>query len=193
MSLKDSFSRLHHDLSQGVLGQPALVVSASFDEGKFIIDSSGFPEATGQWQVRVDGNNLVLDYLPLGPFEIWQLAEFGMDAGNPAIAGEMVDPDHDGMVNLTEYALAQDPNVSGSNPIMMDLVDVAGTDYLRLSITKNPAATDVIFTVQTSGDLTNPGTWTDADTLIESETSTELIVRDTLSSPPRFIRLRIER
>lgn len=161
-----------------------------FDAGKFLIDASAFPQASGHWAARLSGSDLVLDYTPLTPFETWQLVEFGPDAGNPAIAGDLADPDGDGSSNLLEYALATDPNLPSTTTITRDAVNVSGTDYLRLTVLKNPAATDLTYTVETTAD---PATWSAADTFIEEETATTLIVRDTLAGPRRFIRLRVSR
>jgi autotransporter-associated beta strand protein len=164
-----------------------------FDVGSFTIDATAFPGATGHWVPRVSGNDLVIDYTPLTPFEAWQLAEFGPDAGNPLIAGELADPDGDGIVNLLEYALATAPNIPGITTIVRDMENVSGTDYLRLTILKNPAATDLTYTVETTGDLSDSGSWSDTHALIEEDSPTQLIVRDTISGPRRFIRLRVAR
>jgi hypothetical protein len=164
-----------------------------FDVGSFTINATAFPGATGHWVPRVSGNDLVIDYTPLTPFEAWQLAEFGLDAGNPLIAGELADPDGDGIVNLLEYALATAPNIPGITTIVRDMENVSGTDYLRLTILKNPAATDLTYTVETTGDLSDSGSWSDTHALIEEDSPTQLIVRDTISGPRRFIRLRVTR
>ena len=55
-----------------------------FDVGNVMIDDSGFPDATGDWSVETIGNDLVLRYDPLAPFEAWQLSEFGEEAENTA-------------------------------------------------------------------------------------------------------------
>jgi autotransporter-associated beta strand protein len=154
------------------------------------IDASAFPEAAGTWSLRADGNDLMLDYAPPPPFVLWQIAEFGEDVENPSIAGPAADPDHDGSENLLEYALGMDPNTPDSPPVIMDFVDVSGTDHLRLTISRNPSATDVTFLVQTSGDLE---LWSADDTVIETDTPSLLVVRDSLAGPKRFIRLAVTR
>jgi hypothetical protein len=62
-----------------------------------------------------------------------------------------------------------------------------------MNIQRNPAATDVTYSVETAGDLAGPGSWSSANTFIEEETPSLLVVRDTLSGPQRFIRLRVTR
>lgn len=67
---------------------------------------------------------------------------------------------------------------------------------LRLTVRKNPAATDVTFSVQASGELAKEGGWSAADTAILQNTSTLLEVRDNVpisGTPRRFMRLRITR
>jgi hypothetical protein len=66
-----------------------------------------------------------------------------------------------------------------------------GNQYLRLTVPKNPAATNLTYTVETCGDLVG---WTSTGTVIETNTAAALVARDgvsTASAPRRFIRLRI--
>lgn len=139
-----------------------------FDPEAITLDASGFPEATGHWNVRIDGNQLLLDYTPLTPFETWQLAQFGPDASNPLVAGESADPDSDGLANLLEYALGTSPNLPSVTGISLDFENVEGSDFLRITIQRNPNATDVSFLVEATSDLTAPESWSDADTLVET-------------------------
>jgi len=125
----------------------------------------------------------------------WRQTHFAT-AGNSGTAANTADPDGDGISNLAEYALNLPPlvpNVPGSK-IVLDQALVAGKKHLRLSITKNPAATDVIFTVEVTNDFSNPASWTSVGTTIETNTSTSLVVRDSLplgTSPNRYMRLRM--
>jgi len=165
---------------------------SGFDAAKFTLDTAAFSLATGTWAVQQNGNDLLLSYTPRTPFEAWQLAEFGAQAGNPLLAGDMADPDGDGLPNLLEFALDTHPQEAAATTIVHDLENVDGTSYLRLTISRNPAATDLNFSVQTTSDPSDPDTWTDADTVIEDETP-KLVVRDKLAGPRRFIRLRVTR
>ena len=64
---------------------------------------------------------------------------------------------------------------------------------LRLSIPKNPDATDVTFTVEACSDLTS---WSSVGLVIETNTSTQLTVRDNVPSGPgvqRFMRVKVTR
>jgi uncharacterized repeat protein (TIGR03803 family) len=127
------------------------------------------------------------------PWQSWQASKFGANAGNPPIAGDMADPDGDGLCNLLEYAVGTNPNTGNAVTIVLDMETVAGAKYLRLTITKNPAATDVQFTVQVNGDVSNAAGWNGAETVIEQNTASTLVVRDAVPAGPRFIRLKVAR
>ncbi len=68
------------------------------------------------------------------------------------------DPDHDGRVNILEFALGSDPLVADSEPcLVVQPVRIADADYLSLSYSRNKAASNCDFLVECSDDLT---TWT---------------------------------
>ncbi len=46
------------------------------------------------------------------PVDSWRVLHFGADAGNLSIAGDLADPDGDGLVNLLEQAFGFDPNAA---------------------------------------------------------------------------------
>ena len=89
--------------------------------------------------------------------------------------------------------MRSEPNEAGPANLVFDWQDVAGSACLRLTIDRNAEAADVTFTVQTTGDPSDPVTWTDADTFIEENTPARLVVRDTGTGLRRFIRLRVTR
>jgi hypothetical protein len=115
-------------------------------------------------------------------------------------AGPDDDPDLDGIVNLLEYAWGLDPSSPSHLP------GDPGTPRIELEngqcsviFRKNTAATDLVFQLETSTILTDPGAWTPA-THTESTISTAdwiETVRATLSTPPDtlrlFARVRVER
>lgn len=121
------------------------------------------------------------------PFDAWRFTHFPNQLGNPAISSETADPDADELSNLIEYALNLSPTASSISPL--NAVDVDG--YLALSATKNPTATDIIWSAQVSSAL---NAWTDATPVLDDVTTYQ--ARDTVlmsQQPKRFIRLKITR
>ena len=60
----------------------------------------------------------------------------------------------------------------------MSKVNISGSDYIRITFVKNPAATDVTTTVQSSTTL-GAGSWGNTGFIIESETPTGITIRET--------------
>ncbi|MES2598343.1 MAG: Calx-beta domain-containing protein [Verrucomicrobiota bacterium] len=130
-----------------------------------------------------------------GPFAKW-LETTSTGDGDQALAEENADIDGDGLVNLYEYAVGTNGTIATNNPQVVTLAPVSSSQYLRISIPKNPAATDVTFTVQATSDLMNPASWSSAGLVIETNTSTQLVVRDNVAAGPdvrRFMRVRLTR
>lgn len=129
------------------------------------------------------------------PADHWLFEQFGSEANDPAITDPTADLDFDGLPNLIEYAFGVDPQSSEASPVASDSVTSGPDKFMRLIVPKNPAATDVTFTVEATADLADPLSWSSDGLIIESETSTQLIVRDTvpMSSGQRFMRVRVVR
>ncbi|MDB6007146.1 MAG: hypothetical protein JWR15_4133 [Prosthecobacter sp.] len=81
------------------------------------------------------------------PVDQWKHRTFGDDAGS-ALAADDADWDHDGMLNLIEYALSPDGQ-SLPAPILLN-------GYLTLSYV--PSAADVSYTIESSTNLLQWGT-----------------------------------
>jgi hypothetical protein len=131
------------------------------------------------------------------PSQTWWQQNFG-SVSQTGDSAETADTDLDGIPNLLEYALGLSPN--SSNPsaanMALDVVPQASDRHLRFTITKNPLATDLTYIVEITNDLANPAAWTSSGIVIESSSSTTLVVRD--STPmnigaQRFMRLRVTR
>ena len=109
----------------------------------------------------VQSSTFTITVLP-SPLEAWRLANFGTsaDTGDTANTGDF---DHDGIVNLLEYALGLNPTVaSGAAALPTALRGDANpllSDRLAISFSlPSPNPTDVTYIVQASDDL---ATWTD--------------------------------
>ena len=107
------------------------------------------------------------------------------------------DPDYDGLKNITEYALGTNPNAADPSPgnkIITDAENVGGLNYLRLTISRNPDATDVQYEVEAAGMLGVSADWSSAGLVTEVNTPDQLVVRDNVPIAPgvhRFMRLRV--
>ncbi len=87
------------------------------------------------------------------PFNDWRLTEFGTNANNSAISGDLADPDGDGIVNLLEYALDLSPNAPNVQGLPTPQIDPA-CDCLTLTYTKVLSAIDLTYTAEAAS---NPG------------------------------------
>lgn len=187
---------------------PVLTASSltgSFTLGSVSNDYTGRSStAYGAFSLDPTDAGVSLMWTPASPFQRWQAARFDADWNNPAIAGDTADPDWDGLANLFEYALGEDPNAFTGLPA----ASVTG-DRLTLHFTRDASATDVTLTVQGADSLS--GFWTDLARstggapmvpLVAGATATEtggptvlaVQVQDAItisdrSHPRRFIRL----
>ena len=166
-----------------------------------LVDTTASFSAAGSYVLRLvahDGevktyDDTVITVQP-APIEQWRLARFGANAGNPLIAGDLANPDGDAFNNLLEYALGLDPLAASPGGPVADFATIGADTFLRLSVTKNPAATDVTFGIEVTSDLTAPASWTAAGTTVEVSSSTLLRVRDNTpvsAAPGRDIRLKV--
>ncbi|MES2708249.1 MAG: Calx-beta domain-containing protein [Verrucomicrobiota bacterium] len=127
------------------------------------------------------------------PFTAWQTANFP-GSGGTGDAAAMADPDHDGLANLCEYALGSDPKTSSGSPLSIQPVIGNGSGQIRITLPKNPDATDAILRVEASADPGGTADWSTDGLTIESETATELRVLDNIgTNTRRFYRLRVIR
>ena len=100
------------------------------------------------------------------------------------------------MKNLSEYAVGTNPNSGNAVPIVADKEHIAAADYLRMSVVKNPNATELQYIIEATSTLTDPLSWSSAGLVTEVSTATQLVVRDNQPISPgirRFMRLRIVR
>src|SRR5882724_420783 len=132
------------------------------------------------------------------PFNAWQLAEFGPNASNPAISGDLADPDGDGIVNLLEYALHLDPNLANVTGLPTGQNDPA-CGCLTLTYTSVISATDLIYTAEAAYDPS--GLWSTngiTQTVLGSDGVTQTNKASDAGNPiatsgKRFMHLKITR
>ncbi len=171
----------------------------SFANSNVLSTSATFSNA-GTYTLRLwadDGiaqsfDDLTFNYVTSTPFQLWQAANFPGGSSNPNAAPD-ADPDADGLNNAGEYAFGTDPNTPSGHPVTPSIATIGPDQFLRVTIPKNPSATDATITVEASNELT-PGTWSPAGLVTETSTSTMLQVRDNTpltSASHRFFRVRI--
>ncbi len=124
------------------------------------------------------------------PFGVWQWTNFVGGSSN-ALAAANADPDGDGRRNLSEYGTGTDPKAYDLSPVVTTMATIGTNDYYRVIVTKNPAATDVSFVVECTSTVTNAASWTSAGLITETNTPTNLTVRD--STPISILGTRLYR
>ena len=131
------------------------------------------------------------------PIDLWRLNHFG-SSNNSGPGADGSDPDHDGLVNLVEYALGLDPNISDPNPLSFSLT--AG--HLNIIYQRpHPAPPDITYIAEVSDSLM-PAVWNSgpaftSQIIVDNGNGTEtVIVSDrtlTSASPTHFLRVRFSR
>ncbi len=169
---------------------------------------SGTPAAAGTSEILIAATNtagsisatLALTVTAAAPavsFSQWLSGHFGASAGVQAVAGDLADPDGDGMQNLIEYAFGRDPLAAGPADFFTEhiLADPGDTfEYLTLTAAKNHAASNVVYSARVCADLAAPH-WTNTVTVLH-DTPDTFEVRDNTrvaSAPRRFMRIYVKR
>jgi hypothetical protein len=131
-------------------------------------------------------------------FDAWRVVEFGANTNNPAISGDLADPDGDGIANLLEYALHLDPNAA--DPTGWPVGEGDSTcDCLTLTYRKTIAATDLHYAVEAADGP--DGSWNTngvTEVIIDADLFTMTIRASDTGNPfatvcKRFMRLRVTR
>lgn len=125
----------------------------------------------------------------------WRTQHFGLSADNSGLAADNANPTGDGIVNLLKYSLGLDPHVPcNTQSSIITTPDPSG--FLRMTVAKNPAATDVILAVEVTGNLSSPNSWSTGGITVDENTPTTLEVHDNTpmsAATSRFMRLKATR
>lgn len=150
-----------------------------------------------------DGGGVLFRIVDTSPLGVWKTTHLG--ASNAPDTG---DPDADGLPNLVEYALGSSPTLPSPSPAI-SLGTFPSGKSLSLLMPRDPAKSDITLIVEASSTLEPP--WTPLATsvngsafsgigYVSGETTgsalKSVLIRDTattLSSPRRFLRLRVTR
>jgi len=110
--------------------------------------------------------------------------------GTVLVKGE--DNDADGFSNLFEYSVGGSPFVPGDVSQQASMIQVSSLNYLQVRVPRALIRPNILWSLERSADMV---TWTAASSVVISNTTSEIILRD--SSPVtagerRFIRVRID-
>jgi hypothetical protein len=140
-------------------------------------------------------------------YAAWQASVFGVNATNPAIAGDLVANNPAGITNFLAYALGMNPySATVGHLPKVGLATTSGTNYLSVQFPRNGGDSTLVYCVQVSNNLaTNEWTplstfngiaWSGSGSVIESGTTPNINVQVIDSQPfntvlKRFLRLQI--
>ncbi len=93
------------------------------------------------------------------PHLVWKQEVFGANSSNPAISGDLADPNGNGIINLLEYALVADPLDDSGTRDASPIVAMNGSQHLTLSFFHALGRSDLTLTVQ--GADAPDGPWSD--------------------------------
>ena len=123
-------------------------------------------------------------------FETWARVNLGNVAALPS-----GDDDSDGIANFVEFALGLSGNGSDwPPPWTPDLATVGPDRFLRLSVVKDLTVSGVTILVEATSDLNNPASWSSVGLIVETDSASQLIVRDFIpidGAQARFMRVKI--
>ena len=132
------------------------------------------------------------------PFDVWRFEQFGANTNNPAISGDLADPDGDGIVNLLEYALDMDPNVASVDGLPTAQIDPS-CGCLTLTYTRVLAASDLIYSVEAANDPGGPWSTNGVmEAIVDADTVAQTIQASDAGYPiattsKRFMHLKVTR
>jgi hypothetical protein len=127
----------------------------------------------------------------------WRQTYFG-SPDNSGPGADNADPDHDGLLNIFEYAFNSNPKVSNAPPVRYAVTN----DHFSITFTRpHPAPPDITYLFDLTSDLSS-GIWQSGPTFLNqnvvdnhdgTETVTVTEIAAASASPARFLRTRISR
>lgn len=148
-------------------------VTGTFQIGTVSSDAGGRSAASyGVFYLQHTASAVNLVWSPMTTVQQWKAAFFGANASNPAIAGDSIDANNNGIPNLLEYGLGGDPLAAGGGAAI-PAHGADGGGCFTLSFQRILNRGDLTLTLQGSDAL--DGVWTD---LAQSTGGAAFIVLD---------------
>jgi hypothetical protein len=119
------------------------------DVNLIILTNSAYSVGNGQATVIIHDS----------PYGQWTIKHFTLEElTDPTLSGETADFDHDGFINLVEYASNLDPKLGDTNAPLVAVLELNPTDgqqHFTLTYHRRLAPTDVAYAASVSSDLVN--------------------------------------
>lgn len=171
------------------------IVQLGFDPAGLTAGTYNATLTVNTSDLLLSATNFPISFMILSPLNAWRLANFGT-AQNSGNAADTADPDHDGLINILEYAFNTDPNLPNASPISAAVVG----NHLTITFKRtHPAPADLSYTPQVAAELTS-GVWNSgpvftSQTVTDNGDGTEtVVVTDNASidsAPTHFLRVLI--
>lgn len=143
--------------------------------------------------LTINNAPLIFNFTTPVTFSQWLTAAFTPAQIAAGQSGPLANPSGDGVNNLLKYAYGADPSVAGSANGKLPRAYTAG-GYLQLFVTKAAYAESVSFQVDAANAVNNASAWSTSGLQILTNTSTALVVRDTVpmvSTAMRYLRVTV--
>jgi Zn-dependent metalloprotease len=112
-------------------------------------------------------------------------------ANGMSAATKGADDDGDGYSNLFEYALGANPTSMADIRQSTEVAEASGQKYIQIALSRSLIRPGLTWSLERSADMVN---WTAASSSVILDTSSQLVLRDTLplnGNEKRFIRVRV--
>jgi hypothetical protein len=156
------------------------------------LNNSAAVSGSGDLNALNDSASDTVAIAAMTPSQAWRYTYFGSTA-NSGAGADLAIAAGDGLTNLLKYALGLNPLVPATTAGLI-VVD-SSTGSLRLTVTKNPAATDVTVSIVGTNDITQSSSWSGTGVVVDQNTSTTLRAHSStpLSSGSSFLRVVVTR
>jgi N-acyl-D-amino-acid deacylase len=131
-------------------------------------------------------------------YAAWRARQFSSNQlTNPAVSGDLADPDGDGLANLMEYSLASNPLLPETSLRPVTAIQtLGGAPYLTLTFRRRFLANEVDYGVEVSSNLMDWGTAAQvlSGPVLNPDGTETFTYQDTIAasnSPSRFMRLKV--